>query len=247
MTGWRQAPAVRAIASRLPRPVRELGKDALVRRPRPRWGNLRRAEPLGRRAGWDRGTPVDRVFIERFLARHADVVHGRVLEVRDPRYTRRFGGDAVSESVVLDVDERNPGATLVADLGQPGALPRGAFDCAIVTQVLQYVGDPPVALANVAESLAPGGTALVTVPCLQPIDVGGPDGEDTWRWSVAGFRRLLADACPGHAFEVEGHGGLVPVIAFLHGLAAEELAPDELGGEDVRYALVVCTVLRNSP
>ena len=58
-------------------------------------------EPLSRRFGLDRGRPVDRVFIERFLERHADDVRGRVLEVYEPAYTERFGGDSVTKSDVV--------------------------------------------------------------------------------------------------------------------------------------------------
>lgn len=245
MSGWRQARLTRAVATRLPPRARELGKDLLVRRPRARWGNLRRDEPIGLRAGWDRGTPVDRVFIERFLARHAGDVRGRVLEVRDPRYTRLFGGQDVTESIILDVDPGNRAATLVADLARPGSLPQAAFDCVIVTQVLQLVADPRAGLANVAASLAPGALALVTVPALQPFDVRGREGEDRWRWSLVGFRQLLAQACPALDVEVEARGSLAAAIALFHGLAAEELEPAELERDDLRYPVVVCAALRN--
>src|SRR4029453_14668409 len=50
---------------------------------RPAWlGTLRRTRPLSNDFGYDRGTPVDRYYIERFLARHQSDVKGRVLEVK---------------------------------------------------------------------------------------------------------------------------------------------------------------------
>src|SRR5947207_406343 len=55
-----------------------------------RLGVLRRVEPLTK-WGAERGTPVDRYYIERFLERHRADIRGRVLEVRDSRYTDRFG------------------------------------------------------------------------------------------------------------------------------------------------------------
>ena len=49
---------------------------------------LRRTEPISRAYGFDRGTPVDRHYIEAFLQRHAPSpdysagdIRGRVLEV----------------------------------------------------------------------------------------------------------------------------------------------------------------------
>jgi hypothetical protein len=40
-------------------------------------------EPLSDQYGFDRGTPVDRRYIEAFLRVHRDAIQGRVLEVQD--------------------------------------------------------------------------------------------------------------------------------------------------------------------
>ena len=48
---------------------------------------------LSRDFGFDRGTPIDRYYIESFLSTHASDIRGHVLEVADNTYTRRFGGD----------------------------------------------------------------------------------------------------------------------------------------------------------
>jgi hypothetical protein len=69
--------------------------------------------PLSREFGFDRGAPVDRRYIEGFLTRHAGDVRGRVLEVKDAAYTRRFGGERVEVSDVLDVDANIRVATLI--------------------------------------------------------------------------------------------------------------------------------------
>ena len=80
------------------------------------FGNLRRVTPISREFGFDRGLPVDRYYIENFLTHHADDIRGRVLEIGDNSYTRRFGGDHVTKSDVLHVVEGNPQATIVGDL-----------------------------------------------------------------------------------------------------------------------------------
>jgi hypothetical protein len=77
-------------------------------------------EPLSDCYGLDRGTPVDRRYIEAFVCARRDAIHGRVLEVQDNTYTTRFGADRVAESVVVDIDASNPRATLIADLEQGG-------------------------------------------------------------------------------------------------------------------------------
>src|SRR5262245_54291746 len=81
-----------------------------------RLGDLRRLTPVSRAYGFDRGTPVDRYYIEQFLSRHSQLIRGRVLEVGDRGYTKRFGGERVSHSDVLNVRAGIPGTTIVADL-----------------------------------------------------------------------------------------------------------------------------------
>ena len=56
-----------------------------------RWLVSGRTQPLSRHWGFDRGTPVDRWYIERWLAGQARDIRGSVLEVKDSGYTTRFG------------------------------------------------------------------------------------------------------------------------------------------------------------
>src|SRR6185503_9917132 len=60
-------------------------------------------EPLSHDWGFERGTPIDRYYIERFLDRRRGDVRGRVLEIKDDAYTRRYGS-GVERADVLDVD-----------------------------------------------------------------------------------------------------------------------------------------------
>jgi hypothetical protein len=208
-------------------------------RTRPKWGNLRRLTPFSDRYGYDRGTPIDRYLIERFLERHRVDVRGRVAEVKDLRYTETFGGDAVDAGTVVDVDRSNPQATVFADLEAPGALPRRAFDCFILAQTLQYVADPAAAIANAHASLRPGGALLVTAPSIARVDPDVGDS-DLWRFTSAGLSRLLSRACGGSQFTVSSYGNLVAAVAFLEGLAAEELTAEELAHDDPSFGVVVC-------
>lgn len=58
-----------------------------------RLGTIRRTTPLSNNWGYDRGTAVDRYYIERFLDKHHLDIRGRVLEVRDSTYTKKYGTD----------------------------------------------------------------------------------------------------------------------------------------------------------
>ena len=73
--------------------------------------NVSRVQPLSPQWGWDRGTPIDRHYIERFLETHRRDVRGSVLEVRDSNYTaavrrRRGNGPAMSSTSILQTGRR---------------------------------------------------------------------------------------------------------------------------------------------
>jgi hypothetical protein len=122
----------------------------------PAWlGTLRRTTPLSSRWGTDRGTPVDRYYIERFLDAHRGDIRGRVLEVKDSTYTEQFGG-GVTVADVLDADRRNAQATVIADLAAADSVPGNSYDCFILTQTLQLIYDTRGALRHAARVLREG-------------------------------------------------------------------------------------------
>lgn len=223
---WRARPLLGAVRRNFP------GRRA-------RWGNLRRLRPFSADFGFDRGTAVDRLYIERFLEANRRCVFGDVLEVQEPGYTRRFGGMRVRREHVVDIDASNPRATVIVDLSADASLPAAAYDCAIVTETLQVLPDEHAALRNLYCALRPGGTLLVTVPCLSRQDPNAA-GTDRWRMLPLGLAERLARACPDGAVHVEGHGNLVAAIAFLAGLAAEELRAAELDAVDPAFPIVAC-------
>src|SRR3954469_4773203 len=111
-----------------------LSRHRLHRLLRPAWlGTLRRLTPLSQQWGADRGTPMDRYYVQRFLDAHRGDIRGRVLEVKDAEYTRRYGNQ-VASSDVLAVDPANAQATIVADLSTADAIPANSYDCFILTQ-----------------------------------------------------------------------------------------------------------------
>jgi hypothetical protein len=203
------------------------------------WGDLRRTQPIGRHFGFDRGHPVDRHYIERFLDRHRADIRGRVLEIGDRNYTRRFGADAVQRSDIYDLP-RNPAATIKGDLGAEANLPAGAFDCMIVPQTLLFIYDVGHALRALRAALAPGGVLLATVPGISQVVRENMQHEgDFWRFTDRSLRALAAAAFDPDRIEVSAHGNVLTCVAFLHGLAQEDLAPGELDVDDPDYPLIV--------
>jgi SAM-dependent methyltransferase len=205
-----------------------------------RFGSFRRTTPISREYGFDRGTPVDRHYIEAFLARHAADVAGRVLEIKDDAYTRRFGGAGVTRSDVLCLEADDPRATIVGDLVAADHVPSDTFDCAIVTQTLQLIFDVRAALRTLHRVLKPGGVLLATVPGMSQTSPHA-DWGDRWAWGFTrvSARGLVAEAFPGGTVEIETFGNVMSAVASLHGLAADELRPEELAHHDPEYQLSI--------
>lgn len=224
--------------ARLRRRVRKI-RGAPPRVGTVRFGSLRRLTPVSRAFGFDRGQPVDRHYIEGFLARHAGDVRGRVLEVGDATYTRDFGADRVTRSDVLHVREGHPGATIVSDLSRGENIPSDAFDCVVLTQTLHLIYDVKAALRTVHRILRPGGVLLATAPGISQIDER--EWGATWYWSFTplSLRRLAEEVFRPGEVVVEARGNVLAACAFLQGLAAEELRKEELDHYDPSYPVVV--------
>lgn len=232
MTRWRQlAKAVRGAVMRRVTPV-----DAR---------SLTRIAPVSRRFAMERGTPIDRHYIERFLRRHASMITGDVMEIGGSRYARAFGR-APRSIGVLHATPGNAEATLVADLAAPDTLPAAAIDCLICTQTLNFIYDVARAIEGIARLVRPGGTALVTVSGISQISRYDMDRwGDYWRFTDASLRRLFEAQFDAH---IEIYGNVAASVAMLEGIAVEDL-PDRaiLDRVDRDYQLTLGVVARRRP
>jgi len=208
-----------------------LRRSAKLRRLRMRirWASLRRTAPLSR-WGFERGTPIDRWYIERFLEGNQERVYGRTLEVFEDLYSSRLGATHVD---VIDVDSTNPRASIVGDLCEAQTLPAALFDAIVVTQTLQFLARPRDALVNLASALRPGATMLITVPAVSRV----ADSTDRWRWTPRGMEDLTSGL--GCVTSISGAGNALSCRGFLMGLAAEEFATEVLCADDSAFPLIV--------
>ena len=220
------------------------GSLSPVSQPHPRaeafdWGDLRRLMPVSRHFGFDRGSPIDRYYVEKFLAYHTQDIHGQVLEIGDDSYTRQFGGDRVTVRDVLHVVAGNPIATIVGDLTRADHIPSNTFDCFILTQTLHLVYDVPVALRTIHRILKPGGVVLATFPGISQISAD--QWAKDWYWGFTGLsaRRLFGEIFPQTHVQVEAFGNVLTATAFLQGLAVTELNQEELDYHDPRYEFLI--------
>jgi SAM-dependent methyltransferase len=197
-------------------------------------------EPVSRVFGFDRGKPVDRWYIERFLAEHAADVRGRVLEVAESTYTGWYGGDDVATSDVLYASAENPDATVVGDLTTGDGIAEAAFDCFICTQTLQVIYDVRAAVAGTRRLLAPGGVLLATLPGISQISREDMrDWGDWWRFTARSADRLFGEVYGDENVEVKQYGNVHAAAAFLYGLAAEDVDPVALETVDPDFHLLM--------
>ena len=122
----------------------------------------------------------------------------------------------------------------------PPQIPDDAFDCAIVTQTLQFVYDIRSALATLHRVLRPGGVLLATVPGITKISpIEDAEYGEWWHYTGRSARRLAEEAFGPGNVEVETFGNVLTAAGFLYGLAVPDLHPEELTFHDPLYEVTV--------
>lgn len=204
------------------------------------WSDLRRLEPICRDFGCHRGQPIDRFYIEGFLAEHSEDIQGHVLEVGNSRYTHTYGGDRVTQSDVLHILPEATGATIICDLATGETIPQGVFDCFILTETLFAIFDFHSAIRNAVAALKPGGVLLVTTSGIAQVSQYDlKHWGDYWRFTSTSLRMLFEEFLPPEAIQVESRGNLLAATALLHGIAVEDLTREELEHHDPDYEVSV--------
>ncbi len=195
------------------------------------------------RFGLERGQPIDRYYVESFLRENAGQISGSVLEIGDATYTTRFGRN-VTRSDVLHLTEQVGPAGIVGDLQDPRTLAGRRYDCIILTQVLQFIPRPDVAMANAWAACAAGGAILLTVPCTTQIsEFDQARWGEYWRFTDRGLR-LILDKLENAQVSVRSRGNLTACVAFLRGLCVEDLPAGDLDADDARYQFLVTALVR---
>ena len=203
----------------------------------PVWmGSLRSTNPISSGWGFDRGRPVDRYYIDSFLEVHSQYIRGRVLEILNSDYTRRFGS-RIEQTDILDIDPANQQATFIADLAAADSIPDDLFDCFILTQTLQLIYDVKSAVAHAHRILRPGGVLLVTIPTVSRL--AGEGYTDYWRFTPDSCARLFGEIFGPDQVTTTAYGNVLSAVAFLEGLASEELSKRELDVRDERYPVLM--------
>ena len=209
---------------------------------KPAWHNIRTIQPISRVFGLDRGTPIDRYYIEQFLRRHSNLIQGRVLEISENTYTRKFG-TIVTSSEILHYDRSNSRATIIGDLTKPASLPISCIDCFICTQTLNFIFNVKNAVQGIYQLLSPNGVALITVAGISQISRYDMDRwGDYWRFTTRSASQLFTEVFGEQQVKVESRGNVLSSVAFLEGIVSEELTKEELEYQDEDYQMLVTVV-----
>jgi SAM-dependent methyltransferase len=203
------------------------------------WGSLRKVRPVSTMFGYDRGTPVDRYYIEKFLNEHKADIRGSVLEIKNCTYTMRFGGGRVKCPDILDIDSSNKSATVIADLRDSNALPKNRYDCVILTQTLHLIDNHDLAIKNLHGLLKNNGVLLCTMPSVSRM--GGLEVDsDFWRFTKPSAQYIFKKYFAENKLQIQAYGNVLVDICFLEGISAEEISSTELDYYDKYFPLIVC-------
>jgi SAM-dependent methyltransferase len=204
-----------------------------------REGITARLDPVSRKFGFDRGQPICRYYIERFLGRCTGDITGLVLEFGSDDYARQFGTDVDRCDILVASHSQNPNH-IVADITVENDLPSNAYDCIIATQVLCCTFEVAAAVQCLHRILKPGGVLLATFPGLAQVSRFDYDRwGDFWRFNDMSARRLLSRHFDDTQVAIEHHGNVQVAMAYLQGLASHELEASALDHVDPDYQVLI--------
>lgn len=200
---------------------------------------FRSTKPVSSKFGLDRGQPIDRYYIEKFLSDNSKYIHGNVLEIAESTYSKKFGKD-VKTFGVLNFTADNPNATAIGDLAEPDTLPENRVDCFICTQTFNFIYDIRSAIKGARRLLKPEGTLLATVAGL--CQISKYDMErwgDYWRFTTLSARKLFEEEFGKGNVTVDFYGNCLAACSLLKGLSSQELTRSELEFKDENYQVLI--------
>lgn len=196
---------------------------------------IRSVYPLSRKFGLDRGTPIDRHYIEEYLKKNKKHIKGVCLEIGDNRYTKQYGSD-VTRSDILDVNSKNTTADIIGDLRNIPQIKSNTYDCIILTQVIGMIDDLDAVMKECHRILKSNGVLLVTTSSLAPvIDYD----YSFWRFTVKSLEYLFTKQFDKKLVSVESYGNALTSIYYYVGGVQEELQREEIDYNDKYFPCII--------
>ncbi|HXB90953.1 MAG TPA: methyltransferase domain-containing protein [Puia sp.] len=211
---------------------------------RPRGIDFESVYPVSDYYGDDRGTPIDRYYIEKFMSSNRELVQGNTLEVAESTYSKRYGTNLLTIDV-LHYETGAPHATIIGDLTRPDELPADRFDCFICTQTFHVIYNYMDAIRGAYRMLRPGGTLLATLSGIAQISRYDMDRwGDYWRFTTLSAQRSFEEVFGPSNVMAGYYGNCYAAVNFLRGIALEEVRPAKLDERDPNYPVLVTIVAK---
>lgn len=199
--------------------------------------------PVSKRFGLERGTAIDRFYIEKFLADYRENIKGTVMEIAENRYTEMFF-ENVSESVILHVNGWGDGV-IKGNLATGEGIEENRIDCLICTQTIQMIYDIHSVVRNIFKLLKPGGTVMLTASAIAQLSLYDyKNWGEYWRFTDQSMRNLLSETFKEDQIEVYTYGNMKAAIAFMFGLCQEDMNPADLEYQDEQFPMIIAAIAR---
>ncbi|SDA41618.1 Methyltransferase domain-containing protein [Butyrivibrio sp. INlla18] len=201
-------------------------------------------EPVSRVFGLDRGTPIDRYYIENYLeeASHEIIDSGvkpsNIIEVGADSYSKKYFSSTRNEETHFDILDYAKGK----DLTNTASLPKEKYDVFICTQTFNFIYDVKKAIEGAHYLLKPGGYLLATVAgTITPISRFDMDRwGHYWGFTELSIKKLLEDKFESENIKVSPFGNALSATAFVQGVSVEDLdEKNMLDAQDKDYPIVI--------
>lgn len=198
--------------------------------------------PASRSFGIERGLPLDRYYINRFISERAHKIKGKVLECGGIfTYAGPYGHPDSVDIIYPFREVAEADMTHIANLetgvGLSSLSPE--YDCIILTQVLGVIFDVQSTVQNVRDILSPEGVLIGSVPCLTAIsDHDEERWGEYWRFTPMSVRRLLERHF--RRVDIQAFGNVKVACSYLHGCIVEDVFKEELALNDPMFPITIC-------
>lgn len=201
-------------------------------------------EPISNIFGMERGLPIDRYYIEKFLDENSQYIKGTVLEVDGREYTLKYGSN-IERSISMHVCDTSGENSIIANLETGEGIIEGLADCFVLTQTLLCIFDVRTVAENTVRFLKRGGVALITVSGITQISRYDMDRwGHYWSFTTASLKRLFEECKDVESVEITAYGNVKSSASGLYGLAVEDMDEADLIYHDDDYQQIIAAVVK---
>lgn len=197
--------------------------------------------------GCDRGTPIDRFYIEKFLTQSQKYIAGNIMEIGDNSYTLKYGRN-IDTSYILTADKEKTDCVeskvIHGDLQTGVGCEKDFLDCFILTQTLPFIYDVESAAANIISMLKKNGVALLTVSGISMISkYDDSRWGHYWGFTETSLKKLFQNLVDSSQIEIFAMGNPKTAAAFLYGLSVEDLKPEDFISHDELVPVMIGAII----